>query len=201
MFHGGHFGGHGFGGRGFGFGGGFGGGGFGGPGFGGPGFGGGFGGPGFGGGLRHKRAAVATAAMLLEGPADAAQIVQLVTEASDGAFTPPAEAVETAIGLLAERGVVTVDEGGVATLTEFGEGLLQWRGINTETAGAFLSWAGQFADVIKIRKELFEVAGLARTIVGSGTDEQKEKLAEAKTKVLAALTDAKKSLYGALATG
>jgi hypothetical protein len=190
MFHGGPFGGHGFGRPGFGFGG---------PGFGGPGFGG-FGGPGFGGGLRHKRAAVATAAMLLEGPANAAQIVQLVSEASDGAFTPPEEAVETAIGLLADRGVVTVDDG-VATLTEFGEGLLAWRGINTETAGAFLSWAGQFADVIKIRKELFEVAGLARTIAGSGTDEQKEKLAEAKTKVLAAITDAKKSLYGALAQG
>jgi hypothetical protein len=186
MFHGGPFGGHGFGGPGFG---GFGG-------FGAPGFGG-----GFGGGHRHKRAAVAAAAMLLEGPADAAQIGQLVSQASGGAFTPPAETVEAAIELLADRGAVTVDEGGVATLTEFGEGLLAWRGITTETAGAFLSWAGQFADVIKIRKELFEVAGLARTITGSGTDEQKEKLAEAKTKVLAALTEAKKSLYGALATG
>jgi hypothetical protein len=190
MFHGGPFGRPGFGGHGFSFGGhGFGGHGFAGHGFGGHGF-----------GLRHKRAAVATAAMLLDGPADAAQIVQLVSEASDGAFTPPEEAVEAAIELLADRGLVTVDDG-VATLTEFGEGLLAWRGINSETAGAFLSWAGQFADVIKIRKELFEVAGLARTIVGSGTDGQKEKLAEAKANVLAAIADAKKSLYGALAQG
>src|SRR5438105_15699368 len=83
---------------------GFGGPGVGGPGFGGPGFGGwgekgwghgGFGGPGFKGGSgpggRHflKRAAFVTAALLLDGPADAAQIVQRVSDATEGAFTPP----------------------------------------------------------------------------------------------------------------
>lgn len=91
------FGGPGFGGPGFG-GPGFGGPGFGGPGFGGPGFGGpGFGGPGAGGpGLapfgkkgRHglRRAAFVTAALLLDGPADAAQVVQRVSDATGGAFT------------------------------------------------------------------------------------------------------------------
>jgi hypothetical protein len=199
------FGGSGFGGPGFG--------GFGGPGFG-PGFGGGFGGgwgkhgwghggpggPGFGGGFgpggRHflKRAAFVTAALLLDGPADAAQIVQRVSDATEGAFTPPQDVAELAIGLLAGRGVVTVDNG-VATLTEFGQNLLAWRGVSSETAHAFLGRAAKFGDVFKIRRTLFEVAGLARTIAWTGTDEQKEQLAETRTKVLEALTDAKKTLH------
>jgi hypothetical protein len=203
MFHGGFPGGFGFGGAGFGpFGGGFGG-----PGFGEPGFGGGFGGPGWGGpgfgghGFgRGKFAAAATAALLLDGPADAAEITRRVTEATDGAFTPPEGAAEVGIGLLAGRGVVTVDDG-VATLTEFGENILAWRGINSDTAHAFLAQASKFAGVLKLRKELFEVAGLARTIMWTGTDEQREKLQEARNTILAAVTDAKRSLYAALAQG
>src|SRR5271154_3452755 len=95
-----------------GFFGGFGGPGFGGPGFGGPGFGGFGGGPGgFGGGHGHghgdghgggpgrgrhflKRAAFVTSALLLDGPADAAQIVQRVSDATEGAFTPPQDVAE-----------------------------------------------------------------------------------------------------------
>jgi hypothetical protein len=191
-------------------------GGFGGPGFGGPGgFGGGGGwgnhgwghggpgGPGFGGGFGPggrpplKRAAFVTAALLLDGPADAAQVVQRVSEATDGAITPPQEIAELAIGLLAGRGVVTVDNG-VATLTELGNNLLAWRGVSSETAHAFLARAGQFGDVFKIRRELFEVAGLARTITWTGTDEQKQQLAEARTKVLDALREAKKTLHRVL---
>ena len=191
-------------------GGGFFGGGFGGPGSGGPGFGGpgsdgpGFGGPGFGGPFgRHgkgglKRAAIGTAAMLLDGPADAAQVVQRVSEKTDGALTPPREMAELGIGVLASRGVVTVDNG-VATLTDFGKSLLAWRGINSETAQAFLSRAAKFGDVFKIRRTLREIAGLARTIMWSGTDEQKQQLAETRTKVLEALTDAKKTLHRVLA--
>ncbi|WP_458316000.1 hypothetical protein [Mycolicibacterium brisbanense] len=202
MFHGGFPGGFGFGAAGFGpFGGGFGGHGFGG-GFGGPGWGGpGFGGHGFGHGFgRGKFAAAATAALLLDGPADAAEITRRVTEATDGAFTPPEGAAEVGIGLLAGRGVVTVDEG-VATLTEFGESILAWRGINSDTAHAFLAQASKFAGVLKLRKEFFEVAGLARTIMWTGTDEQREKLEEARNTILAAVTDAKRSLYAALAQG
>jgi hypothetical protein len=199
-------------------GGGFGGGSGFGPGFGGPGFGGfgggwggqgwggqgwghgGPGGPGSGPGGRRgfKRAAFATAAMLLDGPADAAQVVQRVSDKTDGAITPPQEMAELAIGLLAGRGVVTVDNG-VATLTELGKNLLAWRGISSETAQAFLARAAQFGDGFKIRRELFEFAGLARTIRWTGTDEQKQQLAEARTKILEALTDAKKSLHRALA--
>jgi len=197
-------------------------GGFGGPGFGGPGFGGfggfgggpgGFGG-GFGGGHDHghagghggrpgrgrhflKRAAFVTAALLLDGPADAAQIVQRVSDATEGAFTPPPDVAELAIGLLAGRGVVTVD-GGVATLTELGQNLLAWRGVSSETAHAFLGRAAKFGDAFKIRRELFEVAGLARMITWTGTDEQKQKLAEARTKVLEALREAKKTLHRVL---
>jgi hypothetical protein len=201
MFHGGFgIGGSGFGPFGAGFGGpGF-GGGFGGPGFGWQGFGGGFGGPGFGGhGFgRGKVAAAATAALLLDGPADAAEISRRVTEATDGAFTPPDGAAEIGIGLLAGRGLATVEDG-VATLTEFGESILAWRGINSETAHAFLSRASKFAGVLQLRKELLEIGGLARTIVWSGTEEQKQKLEEAKTKIRTAVTEAKQSLYRALA--
>ncbi len=202
------FGGPGFGGPGLG-GPGFGGPGFGGPGFGGPGFGGGWGkhgwghggagGPNFGPGGPHrlKRAAFVTAALLLDGPADAAQVVQRVSEATGGAFTPPQDVAELAIGMLAGRGVVTVD-GGVATLTEFGRNLLAWRGVSSETAHAFLGRAAKFGDVFKIRREFFEFAGLARTIMWTGTDEQKQQLAEARAKVLEALTEAKKTLHRAL---
>ena len=192
------FGGPGFGGGfgGPGFGGGFGWPGFGGHGFGGPGFGGhGFGGHGFG---RGKIAAVATAALLLDGPADAEEITRRVSEATDGAFTPPDGAAEIGIGLLAGRGLATVEDG-VATLTELGESILSWRGIGSETAHAFLARASKFAGVIQLRKELVEIGGLARTITWSGTDEQKEKLEEAKTKILTAVGEAKKSLYAALA--
>jgi hypothetical protein len=196
-----------------GFFGGFGGPGFDGPGFGAPGFGGpgfgapGFDGPGFGApGFapfgkkgRHglKRAAFVTAALLLDGPADAAQVVQRVSDATGGAFTPPQGVAELAIGILAGRGVVTVD-GGVATLTELGRNLLAWRGISSETAHAFLGRAAKFGDGVKIRKEFFEIAGLARTIAWTGTDEQKQQLAETRTKVLEALTDARKALHRVL---
>jgi hypothetical protein len=198
------------------FGGGFSGGpGWGGPGFGGPGFGGpgfgaqGWGGPGFGGhgwgghgrpgfGGHHKRVVVGTAALLLDGPANAEQLVQRVSEATDGAFAPPQEIVELAIGKLAGRGFVTVDDG-VATLTELGRNVLQWKGISSESIHARLAQAGKFGDVAKIRWGLFELAGLARTIHWSGTDAQKEKLAEARAKVLTAITEAKQSLHAALA--
>jgi hypothetical protein len=205
MFGGGFSGGPGWGGPGFG-GPGFGGPGFGGPGFGGPGFGGhgwgghgGHGGPGghgFGG--RHKRVVVGTAALLLDGPANAEQIVQRVSEATDGGFAPPQEIVELAIGKLAGRGFVSVEDG-VASLTELGRNVLQWKGISSESIHARLAQAGKFKDVAKIRWGLFELAGLARTIHWSGTDAQKEKLAEARAKVLTAITEAKQSLHAALA--
>jgi hypothetical protein len=208
MFHGGFPGGFGFGGAGAGFGpfgGGFGGGhgfggGFGGPGFGGGhGFGGGFGG-GFGPGLggRGKVAAAATAALLLDGPADAAEITRRATEATNGAFTPPEGAAELGIGLLAGRGLATVEDG-EASLTELGENLLAWRGITSDTAHAFFARASKFAGVFKLRNEFVELGGLARTIMWSGTDEQKEKLEEVRTKLLAAVTEAKRSLYATLA--
>ena len=198
------FGGHGWGGPGFG-GPGFGGPGFGGPGFGGPGFGGhGFGGHGWGGHGGHgfggprKRVVIGTAALLLDGPANAAQIVQRVSEATDGALTPPQEIVELAIGHLAGRGFVTVSDG-VATLTEQGTNVLAWKGVTSEGIHARLAQVAKFGDVIKIRWGLVELAGLARTIVWSGTDTQKAKLGEARTKVLTAINEAKQSLHSALA--
>ena len=201
MFGGGFSGGPGWGGPGFG-GHGFGGPGFGGPGFGGPGFGGhGWGGPGFGGhgfGGPRKRVVIGTAALLLDGPANAAQIVQRVSEATDGALTPPEGIVELAIGHLAGRGFVTVSDG-VATLTEQGTNVLAWKGVTSEGIHARLAQVAKFGDVIKIRWGLVELAGLARTIVWSGTDTQKAKLGEARTKVLTAINEAKQSLHSALA--
>ncbi|MEB3021713.1 hypothetical protein K6T79_11700 [Mycolicibacter sp. MYC098] len=178
-----------------------------GPGHGDSGFGFGHDGPGFGFGgsdfgsrrFGLKRVAFGTLALLLDGPADAAQIVERVSAASGGAFTPPREVVDLAFGLLAGRGLITLD-GDVATLSELGKNLLSWRGVSSETAHAFLARAGQFGDVIKIRWGLVELAGLARKIFFSGTDEQKAKLTEARTEILAAIDKAKKSLYSALAT-
>ena len=196
MFGGGFSGGPGWGGPGFG------GHGWGGPGFGGPGFGGhGWGAPGFGGhgfGGPRKRVGIGTAALLLDGPANAAQIVQRVSEATDGALTPPEGIVELAIGHLAGRGFVTVSDG-VATLTEQGTNVLAWKGVTSEGIHARLAQVAKFGDVIKIRWGLVELAGLARTIVWSGTDAQKAKLAEARTKVLTAINEAKQSLHSALA--
>ncbi len=163
----------------------------------------GFGGPGFRGGFgpggRHglKRAAFVTAALLLDGPADAAQVTRRVSEATEGAFIPPQDLAELAIGLLAGRGMVTVEDG-VATLTELGHNVLAWRGVSSETAHAFLGRAAKFGDAVKIRRELFELAGLARTISWNGTDEQKHRLAEIRADVLHALTDAKKALHRVL---
>ncbi|WP_083612600.1 hypothetical protein [Mycobacterium sp. ST-F2] len=174
----------------------------GGPGACGPGFGGGFGG-GFGAGHhffkgRIKRAAIAAAALLQEGPATAEQLSQRVSEITDGAFAPPVDKVELVISLLAARGVVTVEDG-VATLTEFGEQLLAWRGVSSETVQAFLGQAGKFGDVIKLRKDLFELAGLARTIKFTGNDAQKADLTAAVATLSAAVAEAKKALYRTLA--
>ena len=157
----------------------------------------GFGGHCFGGGGGLKRAAFGTAALLLDGPADAAQVVQRTAEATDGAFTPPQEMAELAIGVLQARGLVTVDNG-VATLTDLGKGILAWRGVTSESAHAMLGRVGKFAEVIKIRAGLKEIAGLARTIMMSGTDEQKAKLAEVRADLNAAITEAKRALHSAL---
>jgi hypothetical protein len=124
-------------------------------------------------------------------------VVQRVSDATGGAFTPGQDVAELAIGILAGRGVVTVD-GGVATLTELGRNLLAWRGISSETAHAFLGRAAKFGDVVKIRKEFFEIAGLARTIAWTGTEEQKRQLTETRTKVLEALTEARRALHQVL---
>jgi len=111
-----------------------------------------------------------------------------------------ASVAELVIGVLAGRGFVTVDNG-VATLTDLGRNILAWRGITSETAHALLGKVGQFGDVIKIRSSLREIAGLARTIMWSGTDEQKQKLSETRANLLTALNEAKASLHGALAEG
>ena len=156
---------------------------------------GGFGGPGSGG--PFKKAAV-VGALLLDGPADAAEVVKRVSKASHGAINPPKERAELLLALMAGKGVVTLDNG-EATLTELGRNLLAWRGINAATARAMLGQAEKFADVVKIRRELKATAGLARTITWTGTDEQTTALKKARTSILAAITEAKRSLHESLA--
>lgn len=158
------------------------------------------GGWGFGHGRRLKRAVLGTAAQLLDGPADAAQIVQRTSEATGGAFAPPREVVELAIEILAAKGFVTVDDG-VATLTELGRKILALRGVTSQSAQTVLGRAGRFAEVMKMRTGLREVAGMARTIMWSGTEEQKAKLAEVRGNLGAAISEARKTLHATLAEG
>ncbi|AKP56545.1 Uncharacterised protein [Mycobacteroides abscessus subsp. abscessus] len=178
--------------------------GFGGPGFGGPGFGGpGFGGPGLGPGgpagfgLRIKRAV--TASLLLDGPASAAQIVQRVSDATEDEILLPEPVVERVLERLAHKGVVTTEDG-VATLTDFGRKVLAKRGITSQTAQALRAKVfPKLVNVLKLRSGLAEIAGLARVIAITGTDEQKEKLAEAGATLLATVNDVKRSLQSAVA--
>ncbi|OAT67764.1 hypothetical protein AWB85_11560 [Mycobacteroides immunogenum] len=179
-------------------------GGFGGPGFGGPGFGGpGLGGPGFGPGgpagfgFRIKRAV--TASLLLDGPASAAQIVQRVSDTSDGEILLPEPVVERVLERLAHKGVVKTEDG-VAALTEFGLKVLAKRGITSHTAQAIRAKVfPKLINVLKLRSGLAEIAGLARVIALTGTDEQKEKLAEAGATLLATVNEVKRSLQSAVA--
>lgn len=186
-------------GRGSGFGG-FDGPGFGGPGFGGPGFGPGFGGPGFGPGgfgLRIKRAV--TASLLLDGPASAAEIVQRVSDTTEGEITLPEPVVARVLERLTHRGVVKTDDG-VAILTEFGRKVLAKRGITSQTAQALRAKLfPKLVNVLKLRSGLTEIAGLARVIAVTGTDEQKEKLAEASATLLTTVNEVKRSLQSAVA--
>jgi len=152
-------------------------------------------GPGFGG--PFKKAAVA-GALLLDGPADAAELVKRVSKASHGAITPPRERAELLLAVMAGKGVVTLDNG-EATLTELGRSLLAWRGVNADGARAMLGQAEKFADVVKIRRELKATAGLARTITRGGTDDQRKTLKKARVSILAAITEAKCSLHESLA--
>ena len=146
-----------------------------------------------------KKAAV-VAGLLLEGPADAAEMVKRLSEYSHGAVQPPKDRVGLLLAVMAGKGVVTIDNG-EATLTELGRNLLAWRGINADTARALLAQAEKFGDVFKIRRELKATADLARTITWTGTDEQKKALKTARASILTAITEAKRSLHESLAAG
>lgn len=151
--------------------------------------------PGFGGPL--KKAAV-VAGLLLDGPADAAEVAKGLSKFSHGAVQPPKDRVELLLAVMAGKGVVTLDNG-KATLTELGRNLLAWRGINADTARALLAQAEKFGDVFKIRRELKATADLARTITQTGTDEQKKTLKKARASILTAITEAKRALHESLA--
>ena len=155
----------------------------------------GFGGPGFGGPgpAMVPLPVIVTATLLLDGPADAAHIVQRVSEMTDGAATPPRDGAEFAIGALASVGFVTVDDG-VATLTELGRNVLASQGVSSQSAPALLTKVGQAVSFIATCQEFMEVARLARQIDWTGTEEQKQKLEDARTVIVAAIGEAKRSL-------
>lgn len=144
--------------------------------------------------------ATAVAALLLDGPADAAGVVARIAAASGGAVAPPAERAELMLALMAGRGVVSLDNG-EATLTELGRNLLALRGVNADTARAMLAQAAKFSDVVKIHRELKATGQLARTIAQTGTAAQKQTLNEARAAILTAITEAKRTLHESLATG
>lgn len=145
------------------------------------------------------RRATVVAALLLEAPATAAELVERVTAATDGAIAPPVANAELTLGFMAGRGLVTISDG-TAALTELGRNILAWRGVNADTARAILGRFAQLGDLIQIRKALLETATLGKTITTTGTAEQKAALAEAKAAILASVLEAKKSLYAALGT-
>lgn len=180
--------------------------GFGGPGFGfgpGPGFGfseSSFGKPGLGSGPGFGRPMFGAAAMLLDGPATAAELVQRASDVTDGALTPPLGMVEMALNLSAGRGVITLTDG-TAELTELGRNLLSMHGITSETLPVRLRQAATFVDLFRLRADLFEVGGMARSIMWTGTPQQKETLSEAHAKLRDALGEIKRSLHGSLAAG
>ena len=73
------------------------------------------------------------------------------------------------------------------------------RCVGIDFSGAMLAQAEKFADVVKIRRELKATASLARTITWTGTDEQKRTLKKARTSILAAIIEAKRTLHESLA--
>lgn len=158
--------------------------------------------PGFPAGTPHEaiaRRAIVVAGLLLDGPATAAELVERVSTASEGALVPPVEHAELTLGFMAGRGLVTISDG-TASLTDLGQNILAWRGVNADTARAILSKFAQLGDVIHIRKALLETASLGRTIATTGTADQKAALAAAKAAILTSVVEAKKSLHAALAT-
>ncbi|SHT81600.1 Uncharacterised protein [Mycobacteroides abscessus subsp. abscessus] len=111
----------------------------------------------------------------------------------------PEPVVERVLERLAHKGVVTTEDG-VATLTDFGRKVLAKRGITSQTAQALRAKVfPKLVNVLKLRSGLAEIAGLARVIAITGTDEQKEKLAEAGATLLATVNDVKRSLQSAVA--
>lgn len=162
----------------------------GGPGFGGP------GGPGFGGPFKGRL--LRPAVLLLDGPATAAELVERISQLSQGEFSPPQNKIEKKLEFLAEHGAVEITNG-VATLTERGRKRLAMRGITKETAQALRTHVlPRRLASHKIRAGLAEFAGVARVIALTGTDEQKDKLAETQKELLAAIVEAKQSLHSTL---
>jgi hypothetical protein len=155
----------------------------------------GFGGPGPDG--PHFGAVVGTAALLLDGRADATQIVEQVSEATGGVLTPPYEAAEAVLSLLAVHGTATISDG-AATLTDLGRNLLARNRITSDGTRTFLAQAAKFDDLYQIRRHLFEIATLGRSIAWTGTETQKSTLAEGRRRLLEALAEIKQSLHGAL---
>lgn len=143
---------------------------------------------------RAQRGDVRTAILLVlsEQPMHGYQIMQAITDRTNGAWRPSPGAIYPTIAQLADEGLVTVQEEGgrkLVTLTSEGQTRLAER---TEQQGdPFAGFADEPAGP-DLRAAMHELAGAARQIGMSGTAAQREAAAKV-------INSAKRSLYLLLA--
>ncbi|MFN8169249.1 MAG: PadR family transcriptional regulator [Candidatus Nanopelagicales bacterium] len=155
------------------------------------------GGPGGRGRGRAGRGDVRTAilALLADGPRHGYQIIQDITERSEGAWRPSPGSVYPALAALQDEGLVDdekVEGRRVFSLTDAGRAHVEERA--DELAAVFDSNSAEAEDegVTDLRQLLFSVGGAAVQVVSAGTPEQ---VAAART----VLTNARRDLYRILA--
>ncbi|WP_221933180.1 PadR family transcriptional regulator [Tessaracoccus rhinocerotis] len=164
----------------------------GGPGFGPPGMGGPGRGRGPGGPRRRSRGDVRTAvlALLAEEPMHGYQLMQTITERSNGNWSPSPGAIYPTLSQLEDEGLVTVTADGgrkLAALTEAGQAYV---------AEQSASWTDPFQqgdpDGVNLRELLHGLMEAARSVGRTGNPEQRTQAAEI-------LRDARSKLYLLLA--
>ena len=146
---------------------------------------------------RAGRGDVRTAilALLADGPRHGYQIIQDITERSEGAWRPSPGSVYPALSALADEGLVDdekIEGRRVFALTEAGTEYVTGRA--AEFANVFDSNSADAEDagVTDLRQLLFGVGAAAMQVVSAGTPDQ---IASART----VLTNARRDLYRILA--
>jgi DNA-binding PadR family transcriptional regulator len=132
--------------------------------------------------------------LLAEQPMHGYQLMQAITEKTEGRWAPSPGAIYPTINHLEAEGLVTVEEADgrrLASITDAGRALVT----EAQEAGRdpFAEFSGD-SPGYDLRRLVFELGDAVRHVARSGTDEQRE--AAAKT-----LTEARKSMYLLLAEG